>query len=173
VPSYLLRAEQRLLLPDHIQLTPEGVTDWLERTVASHVVRVERLGPNLLAFRTKFMSFDTGPYQRSLAFMAGGEIEVVTHSDGLSLAVRANPHVSYSVIPIAQLMLVLGWGDATALLRWGAGLGGIIVAGVVLLLDWIGLNSFIASSAATLRMLRTRPLQPRERDDSAGRLTSA
>ena len=170
MPSYLLRAEQRLLLPEHIRLTPEDVADWLERTVASHVVRVERLGPTLLAFRTKFMSLDTA--QRSLSCVAGGEIEVVTRSDGLSVAVRANPRLSYSVIPIAQVMLVLGWADATALLRWGAGLGGILVAGAVLLMDWIGLNYFLSSSAATLRMLRTRPLEPRG-DDAAGRLTSA
>jgi len=169
--SYLFRAERPLLLPEHIRLTPEDVTDWFERTVASHVVRVERLGSTLLDFRTKFMSFDASP--RSLSFVAGGEIEVVRRADGLSVVIRANPHVWYSLIPIVQLMFLLGWTDATALLRWGAGLGGILVGGGVLFLNWIGLESFLAASAATLRMLHTRPPQLRGKGGAAGRLTSA
>jgi len=112
---------------------------------------VERVGETLLKFRSKFWTMDPDPSNRSLRFVASGEIEVEGGAGGLRIIVRANPHIWFWVLPVVQLVWVAGWNETAAVLRWGAGLGGIMLGGFLLFLAWTGLNSFLAGYVALYR----------------------
>jgi len=68
----------------------------------------------------------------------------------------------HGVIPVALLSLLFGWTNTTGLLRWGAGVGGILLGGVFLFLTWGSINTFLNYKAGILGMLRTRAEAPRE-----------
>lgn len=160
--SFLVSAREVVSLPGARHPSPTEVADWLERTLGSDKVRVERVADTLLEFRSKFRFLDRND---SLAFVAHGEIEVTAGPDGPIIAVRANPHWWYTLIPVVQLFAMVGWSNATTVLRWGAGVGGILIGGVFLFLTWAGLRSFLNVKVSKLRMLLTRP-------SAEGRLTS-
>jgi len=71
---------------------------------------------------------------------------------------RANPRTWYGLIAVAWFGMMLGWGNVAGVLRWGAGLGGIILGGVYVFLIWGSINSFLQYKSWVLRMLRTRDL---------------
>jgi hypothetical protein len=157
VSSYLLHAKHSVAIAGDRRPSAQSVADWLERTLGSEAVRVERVGETVVEFRSRFKLFDVEPYNDSLAFVARGEVEVEDAPDGPRIVVRANPHIWLSLIPIAQLVVLFGWTNASALLRWGAGLGGIVLGGIFLFLTWGHLNTFLATKVANLHMLRARP----------------
>jgi hypothetical protein len=163
-----LQAEYPVPLPVGNRPTPEEVADWLERTLRSEDISVRRVGEATLEFRSKFRLI--WRYSRnSLACVGRGEVDVVAGADGPVLAVRANPRIWYGLIPIALLFVLVGWTDAAELLRWGAGLGGLLLGGILLFLNWSSLNMFLISTAANLRIWRTgRAYLPLPRDNGAG-----
>jgi hypothetical protein len=160
----LLRAEYPVPLPVGNRPSPEDVAAWLERLIRSEDVSVQRVGETTLEFHSRFkLSRSEDP----LASFARGEVEVVSGADGPILEVRANPHLWRGLIPLA-LVGLFGWTDAAEILRWGAGLGGIVIGGVLLFLNWSSLKMFLISTAANLRTWRTgRPYLPLPEDRGA------
>lgn len=155
---YLLRAQRLVKLPSEARRTPEQITDWLARTLGSDTVRVERVSETVLEFHSRFSLLrqpaDTSPY-----FVANGELDVRADPDGAVITVRANPHLWHGLYAVLWLILTFGWPDASAALRWGAGLGGLLVGGVVLSMNWVGLNRILRLMEDGLRLLRTKPSQ--------------
>ncbi len=156
--SYLLRAHHVVPLPSQVQSSPEEVTDWLERTLRVDGVELVRTGETLLEFRSTFRVWDPNRSNDSLGFLANGEIEVRASSRGPVIWMRANPRTWYGLIAVAWFGMMLGWGNVAGVLRWGAGLGGIILGGVYVFLIWGSINSFLQYKSWVLRMLRTRDL---------------
>ena len=152
--------------------TPEQVADWLQRTLEEPNVRFERTSETVLAFRSQFALGTSGILNPSLSTLAGGEIEVQAGPDGPIIAIRANPRAWYGLIPVVQLIILAGWTSATEALRWGAGLGGLILSAMLLVFSWGDLNYFLSSTAALLSNRRTR-LPPSSGPPGQGRLTSA
>ena len=162
--SYLLRAEYPVPLPVGNRPSPEDVAAWLERLIRSENVSVQRVGETALEFRSRFRLSRS---HDSLASFARGEVEVRDGADGPIIEVHANPHLWRGLIPLA-LVGFFGWTDAAAILRWGAGLGGIVIGGILLFLNWSGLNMFLISTAARLRTWRTgHPYLPLPKDSGA------
>jgi hypothetical protein len=157
VISYLLHAEHSVSIPDG-RPSARLITDWLEQTVPSTSVRVERVGETLLKFGSSFWTMDPDPSNKSLKFVANGEIEVEESAGGFRLIVRANPHIWLWLLPVVQLVGLAGWNETAAVLRWGAGLGGIILGGFLFFLAWSGLNSFLDSYVGLYRRACARRL---------------
>ena len=124
-------------------------------------MRVERVSDSVLAFRSRYRVLHSRRAGDSLEFLAYGEIDVAENADGLSISLRANPHVWDSFFIILPFMVVAGWSSALELLRWGAGFGGVLLGGVSLGLTWGNLSLFLANKAGTFKMLRTRASEPR------------
>jgi len=164
--SYLLRAQHTVPLPPEVHSSPQEVTDWLERTLRSDGIELTRVGETLIEFRSKFRIADPN-HPDSLAFLANGEIEVRAGSEGPVIAMRANPHVWFGVIAVLWFATVLGFENAAGALRWGAGLGGILLGGLFAFLTWGSINSFLQYKAGILRMLRTRHELPARDGGSA------
>ena len=155
--SYLLRARH---VVREVQASPQEITDWLERTLGTDGVEVVRTGDTALAFRSKSRLMASHHSSDSIAFLASGEIEVSAGQEGPVITVRANPQTWQWLVATAWFATVLGWGNLTGPLRWGAGLGGILLSGVVLFLTWGSINSFLSYKSGILRMLRARPELP-------------
>jgi len=156
VGAYLFRAEYPVPLPVGNRPSTEDVAAWLERLIRSENVSVQRVGETTLEFRSRFRLSRS---HDSLASFARGEVEVRGGADGPIIEVRANPHLWRGLIPLA-LVGLFGWTDAAAILRWGGG--------ILLFLNWSGLNVFLISTAASLRTWRTgRPYLPLPKDSGA------
>lgn len=167
--TYLLRAQRLVKLPLEARRTPEEITDLLARTLGSDTVRVERVSDTVLEFHTGFKLFhqpaDTSPYH-----VANGEVEVRADPDGAVITVRANPHLWHWLYAVLWLILTFGWPDASAALRWGAGLGGLLVGGGMLALNWVGLHRVLRATAEDLRVLGNKPSQTSLPDGTKGHL---
>ena len=150
--SYLLRAEHVVPVPDVPGgMSPKEVTDWLERTLGTKNVLMERIGDNVLEFRSPFRPFvSSNEYLRSVS---GGELEVRSGPDGPIILLRANPRTWQALIPAVLLVMYIGWGNAAAVMRWGAGIGGVLASGAMLFLIWAGMKSFLATTAGAVRLL--------------------
>ena len=159
--SYLFHTNHPVSLPAAARLSPSQVADWLERTLRSEDLRVERTSETTVAFRPYFTLDNWTDASRIGALVARGEIEVSSGPEGPVMRVSANPRAWIGLIPVAQLTVLFGWASVSEFLRWGAGLGGLAVGGIVLVLTWGSLNSFFSNVASTLQMLRTRPDAPR------------
>ena len=157
--SYLLRARHTVSLPEEVKSSPQELTDWLERTLCTDGVEVVRTGDTSLEFRSKFRLM--GPSRNdSLAFLSNGEIEVSSGQEGPVITVRANPQMWQAMVAMGWFATVVGLGNAIPVLGWGAGVGGILIGGVVVFLTWGSINTFLNYKAGVLRMLRTRPELP-------------
>ena len=136
--TYMLRLSRLIALPPGHQPTPDRVADWLERALPFEDAEVNRIDERTLEFRPDVMTSGfRWNYEASLRLIARGEVEVQTTPQGPRLAVAFQPRLWLAVIPIVQVAIVLGVGDATAMIRWGAGLGGIVLSGVLLGLAWL------------------------------------
>src|SRR6266576_410064 len=145
--SYLLRATHAVNLPPEVRPSPQEVTDWLERTIGYPGVEVTRVGETALEFRSRSGLVDGQRAKDSVAFLANGEIQVDPGPRGLVITLRANPHIWYGLIPIVQLVMLVGWANATGFLRWGAGLGELVLGAIFIFLTWGSLHSFLAYKA--------------------------
>ena len=158
--TYMLRAQHTVALPVDIRPSTGEVTEWLERTLNTDGVQVVRVADNILEFRSPLRPFARDGSRESLAFLGRGEIEVGESEGGPSITVRANPRLLDGMIgtafAIVWLSAVFGWANASGLLRWGAGIGGILLGGVFIFLTWGSINTFLTYKAGILRMLRTR-----------------
>ena len=160
--SYLFRARHTVSLPEEVTSSPQELTDWLERTLCTDGVEVVRTGDTSLEFRSKFRLM--GGSKQSLAFLSNGEIEVSPAKEGSVVSVRANPQMWQGILAMGWFATVVGLGNAIPVLGWGAGLGGILIGGVVVFLTWGSINTFLIHKAEVFRMLRTRPeLPPKDR----------
>lgn len=154
--SYLLQGEHEVLLPAGKRPSPEAVADWLEQRMRSEGLRVSRLGDAVIEFRSRFRILRGEYFRPTLKFLARGEIEINEGPGGPVITVRANPHIWDGLIPMIPLTFLFGWTAATGVLRLAAGLGGILVGGVVLFLNWSALQMFLQSASANLRIWQTK-----------------
>jgi hypothetical protein len=167
VPSYLLKTTHSVLLPPEARASATEIADWLERTLKSSSVSLWRVGDTSLEFRSKFRFLNRDRRNDSLALVAEGEIDVSEHPEGARLTVRANPYIWETVVPIVGLVWYFGWTTTTTVLRWGAGVGGVIVGGLFVLLTWSSLKSVVSSIGANLlsglrsrKPYKTEPEEP-------------
>lgn len=161
MPSYLLKATHSVLLPAEARPSATEIADWLERTLSSSSVSISRVGKTSLEFRSKFRLIKRDRRNDSLALVAEGEIEVSERPEGALVTVRANPYIWETLVPIVGLVWFIGWTNATEVLRWGAGVGGVIVGGLFVLLTWSSLKSVVSSIGANLlSVLRSRKHGP-------------
>ena len=169
--SYLLSVQQALPVPSGVRVSPEEVTDWLERVLPEPNVQFQRTSETTLAFRSSFSHWRIG-IDPSLSGVGRGEIEVQSGTSGPIIVIRANPPLWYSLIPILPLVVFFGWTQATEVLRWGVGLGGVILGGILLSFAWGGLHYFLSSTVAlSRRWPRIAPAAGPP--DHGGRLTRA
>ena len=150
VPSYLLKASHTMKLPADSRPSATEIADWLERTLCSSSVSIYRAGDTSLEFRSKFRFLNRDRRNDSLALVAEGEIEVSEHPEGALVTVRANPYIWETVVPIVGLVWFFGWTLTTEVLQWGAGVGGIIVGGLFVLLTRSSLKSVMSSIGKNL-----------------------
>lgn len=141
-------------------MSPTKIADWLERTLGSSSVTVFRSGDTSLEFRSKFRWLKRDKRNDSLALVAEGEIEVSEGQDGALFTVRANPFIWESVVPIVGLVWFIGWTNAIEVMRWGAGIGGLVLGGFYVFLTWSSLKSVLSSIGANLLTMLRGPQNP-------------
>jgi len=130
-----------------------------------------RVGETRLEFRSKVRVLDFGSSTDSLGWLANGELEVSASRGGPVITFRANPSLFQGTVAMVWFATVfaimLGLGNASQLLRWGAGLGGVLVGGFIVFITWDGMKSFLQYKAGVLHMLRTRSELPPDRSGAA------
>jgi|SRR6267143_6884469 len=152
MPTYLLRTTHIISLDAAHQPRPRDVTDWLERAVRLEGAEVNRDGEWALDFRTALPSLHgLRSWDPTLALVARGEIEVDSTPVGPRITVYLQPRSWLAVIPLIQVAVVSGWTDATTLLRWGAGLGGFLLVGLVLGWAWLNAQAIFGRIAEEIR----------------------
>jgi len=155
-----------------VRPSAEAVAAWLERLETSETVRITRVSETVLEFRTKSTFWTRRGFFPSLSDFGNGEVEIQDGQEGPIITVRANPPMWGVVVTplwfIFGLVIMFGWANATAFLRWGAGLGGVLLGGFLLFNFWSALHEFLNSTAAYLRIWRTgRPYAPLPRNRGA------
>ena len=148
--AFLLKATHAIALPAEAPPSATEIADWLERTLGSSTVSITRVGDTSLDFRSTFRFTKRDRRNDSLALVAEGEIDVSRTQEGVLLTVRANPYIWETVVPLVGVLWYAGWAATTALLRWGAGLGGVLLGGFFVLLTWSSLKSVLSSIGANL-----------------------
>jgi hypothetical protein len=155
MPNYFLRTTHVISLEPPHQPQPGDVVDWLERALRLEGAEVNRDGERALTFRPTFwplLAFRNWKSESTLALIARGEIEVDSTPDGPRFTAYLQPRSWLAVIPLVQVALLFGWADATNVLRWGAGLGGFVLAGLVVGWAWVNAQDIFGRIAEEIRI---------------------
>ena len=153
MPSYLLQSTHLIALPPTAQPTARDISEQVERALRMERVDVERLDELTLRFRPSVAPlFGPFSWNDTLALVARGEVEVQSTASGPQIRCYLQPRLWLATIPVVQIAVVFGWAAATSALRWGVGLGGFVLGGIVLGWAWINADSIFQRIAEEIRV---------------------
>jgi hypothetical protein len=81
-----------------------------------------------------------------------GEIEVDSTDAGPRITVYLQPRSWLALIPLIQISLVFGVAGANGVLRWGAGLGGLLLVGLIFGWAWVNAQDIFGRIAEEIRL---------------------
>jgi len=154
VTSYLFRTTHVICLDPVQRPDLRDVTDWLERAVRLEGAEVKRGGERSLDFRPSvgaLVSFRPS-WEPTLALVSRGEIEVDSTDAGPRITVYLQPRSWLALIPLIQISLVFGVAGANGVLRWGAGLGGLLLVGLIFGWAWVNAQDIFGRIAEEIRL---------------------